>query len=308
MCCSKKSKKFFKNLLLWSYRPKPSILYSIILYFIFAVVMIPLGFVILFKSNEIWEFKERYDNIEECQEKKTCSIKFSIEEKIKAPIYIYYGIKGFYQNHRRYVESIINDQMEGKENADTENCDNLKTNKEMGKTTAINGETLDENETAIPCGIAAKLFFNDNFKITKNNVEIFIDDNNIAWDVDRERFKNLDLSKQWIDLENERFINWIKIAPFQNFIKTWGVINEDLDAGIYNVLIDSLWDVELFGGQKNIFLSQVNDFGGRNLFLAWSLLVVGFLSLFFGFLFLLTLRKNKKLKKNDESIYSSVNN
>lgn len=318
MCCTKKCKKFWKNLLLWSFRPKPSIIYSIIVYLVFSIVMIPLGIVILQKSNEIWEFKQRYDNIEECENTKKCTLSFEISKKVKSPIYIYYNIKGFYQNHRRFGISIISDQIEGKKNADTENCDNLTTNKEMEKKISFTGKKLAEEETAIPCGIAAKLFFNDNFVLQKKNengnLEIQIEDEKIAWESDVERFGNVDVDKQWIDMTKERFINWMRIAPFENFIKTWGVINQDLEIGSYSVVVDSVWDVQAFGGQKSVKLSQVNSYGGKNVFLASCLLVFGSVSLVFAigmfFFYFLKIRKRKKeddVRFNEEitSLYQS---
>jgi hypothetical protein len=37
-----------------------------------------------------------------------------IEEEIKSPIYVYYQLDNFYQNHRRYVKSRDNEQLDGK--------------------------------------------------------------------------------------------------------------------------------------------------------------------------------------------------
>ena len=310
MCCTPNCRKFWKQLLLYSWRPKPSIIYSIIVYFIFSIIMIPLGIAILLKSNEIWEFKQRYDNIEECQNIKKCKINFEIKEKIEGPVYVYYNIKGFYQNHRRFVVSIISDQIEGKEDADVEMCDNMTTNSEMGKKISITNKSLNKEDTAIPCGIAAKLFFNDNFTLNKieggNTKSILISNKNISWESDVERFKNINLDKQWIDMTNERFINWMRIAPFENFIKTWGVINEDLDKGSYTVDIDSVWDVDLFGGEKILKFSQVNSYGGKNMFLAVCLLVFGALSFLLGiFMFIFYLKKIRKRKKKDDNVISN---
>lgn len=75
----------------------------------------------------------------------------------------------------------------------------------------------------------------------------------IAWYIDRKTYKNVDLSKQWLDMEDgkgivfvkknneklERFMNWMKVAGIADFKKLWGVINKDLPAGVYSVEVDA---------------------------------------------------------------------
>lgn len=92
--------------------------------------------------------------------------------------------------------------------------------------------------------MAARSFFNDTFTIqTSNGSEIQIEEDDIAWLDDRaHRFKNSDLDKQWINVESERFMNWMKITPFSNVRKTWGKINSDLKEGDYQIKIKSLWN------------------------------------------------------------------
>jgi hypothetical protein len=34
-----------------------------------------------------------------------------VKEKMKAPVYVYYELDNFYQNHRRYVKSRSDDQL-----------------------------------------------------------------------------------------------------------------------------------------------------------------------------------------------------
>ena len=40
--------------------------------------------------------------------------------------------------------------------------------------------------------------------------------------------KGKDLSKYWMDLENEHFIVWMETSGLPNFLKLWGRIEEDL--------------------------------------------------------------------------------
>jgi len=40
-------------------------------------------------------------------------------------------------------------------------------------------------------------------------------------------------SSQWIDVQNEHFINWMQTESFPNFIKLYGRINKNLEPGTY---------------------------------------------------------------------------
>jgi len=74
----------------------------------------------------------------------------------------------------------------------------------------------------------------------------------------------------------------MKVAPFKNFRKTWGKIEQDLEKGVYDVEIDYRWDVKAFEGEKWIVITDTNAFGGKNYFLGFSFLFLGCLSLVFG--------------------------
>ena len=83
---------------------------------------------------------------------------------------VYYQLDGFYQNHRRYVKSKSDDQLNGKDISyeamkDSQDCDPVITNKDMDKTTSVEGNALNETDVAIPCGLIAKSYFNGMKKI-----------------------------------------------------------------------------------------------------------------------------------------------
>jgi len=63
-----------------------------------------------------------------------CTINLPIETTIEAPIYVYYQLENFYQNHRRYVKSRSNEQLLGNNLAvdDLEACDPIITNADLG--------------------------------------------------------------------------------------------------------------------------------------------------------------------------------
>lgn len=57
---------------------------------------------------------------------------------------------------------------------------------DLNSTKNLNGDAMDSDEVANPCGLIAKYFFNDKFSLSQNNVPIAIDETNIAHAVDRD--------------------------------------------------------------------------------------------------------------------------
>mmetsp|Transcript_16735 Transcript_16735/g.21149 ORF Transcript_16735/g.21149 Transcript_16735/m.21149 type:complete len:95 (-) Transcript_16735:426-710(-) len=84
-----------------------------------------------------------------------------------------------------------------------DDCDPIKRNRDLGRTESVSGRTLEPDEPAFPCGLVAKSFFNDTFKLYKDkdrSSEIRINDENIAWKSDVEyKFKNL-ARNDWKDV------------------------------------------------------------------------------------------------------------
>lgn len=81
----------------------------------------------------------------------TCTIQFKVEETIKAPVFLYYRLTNFYQNHRRYVKSLSAKQLKGEaiySEDDLQDCAPLNGN----------GNGL----IYYPCGLIANSLFNGN--------------------------------------------------------------------------------------------------------------------------------------------------
>ena len=79
---------------------------------VFSIIFLAIGIVLYVMSDQIVELEQRYD--EECYSKlkdpTKCTIPFhTVDSKIEGPIYVYYQLDNFYQNHRRYVKSRDNE-------------------------------------------------------------------------------------------------------------------------------------------------------------------------------------------------------
>ena len=232
---------------------------------------------------------------------------------MKRNIMVYYQLDGFYQNHRRYVKSKSDEQLNGKDISlesmkDSQDCDPVITNKDMDKEISVTGDALNQDDVAIPCGLIAKSYFNDNFtewgiksKFEGENSEgIKVNEKDIAWKADKElKYKNVDLKKQWIDMTDEHFIVWMRPAGLPNFRKLWGRITDrDLKAGSeIEVTIKNKFDVSSFNGKKYLILSTVNAFGGKNSFLGISYIVLGGISIILAIIFIIGYNIHSKKQK-----------
>ena len=104
-----------------------------------------------------------------------CVINIEIDSDIQPPIYVYYQLDNFYQNHRRYVKSRSNKQLLGNlltEEELTDDCSPIVLNRDIGRFVSVDKVTpLKMDEPAFPCGLVAKSLFNDTFSLAKTDGE-----------------------------------------------------------------------------------------------------------------------------------------
>ncbi len=290
-----KAVSLFKKGLVW--RPVPTILSTTLCLLITGILFLLIGIIVLSLSKNIKEYKVRYDNIKSCDDALTlstsneCEIQIKLNSTFKGKVMVYYQLENFYQNHRRYIKSRSMGQLKGKilsKKQIKDDCDPIITNEDLGRIYAIDGKTkLNPQEPANPCGLIAKSFFNDTFKLSKDNEIIPIEPKGIAWEADVKRFKHAENWKsiQWIDVEDERFIVWMRPAGLPSFRKLYGKINMDLAEGEYKLVIGNNYPVKSFKGKKSFVLSTVNSLGGKNNFLGIAYVVVGIFCLIMSFVF-----------------------
>ena len=119
------------------WRPVPTAMSTMFTFSIFSVIFLAIGVVLYVMSDQIHELSERYDEACYPQIQKLdsngnpviCTMPFkNVETEINGPIYVYYQLDNFYQNHRRYVKSRDNDQLAGKylKVSELDNCDPIK--------------------------------------------------------------------------------------------------------------------------------------------------------------------------------------
>lgn len=231
----------FKQQIMKAWQPVPTLKSTIILFTILTIFFVVFGVVLLVYSLKVKEYSVRYDDQCTTYNGATCDVKINIKKDMEAPIYLYYELDNFYQNHRRYVKSKNVNQLQGEEVSDLEDCEPITKNKDIdANLKALDGSTLNQNGQAIPCGLIAKSLFNDRYKLyngqTTSDPVVTIFETGIAWPSDiKHKYKRVAnyQSRSWTDVEDEHFMVWMRTAALPQFRKLWGRIETDLKAGTY---------------------------------------------------------------------------
>jgi hypothetical protein len=151
----------------------------------------------------------RYDNDPKCTYAKdpstdkpvVCLKTFTIAKDIPGPLYVYYQLDNFYQNHRRYVKSRSFSQLKGEGLSVKDissDCDPINTMGDLPGKTFLNGKAMTADDLkmpANPCGLVAKSFFNDSYSLYSGaytdpdsmpaSAKQTINSKDIAWESDR---------------------------------------------------------------------------------------------------------------------------
>jgi len=257
-----------------------------------------LGGIILQASRSVVEVEVRYDLT--CGPAPTpCAsqIPMFIPKTMNPPIFFYYKLTNFYQNHRRYVKSRDDAQLSGSVDIDPEVCDPVITN--------------NTGFTIYPCGLIANSFFNDTFDgwycpggVTENCTNLNATGNwrgdGIAWSSDlSKKFIPRNMTSQETNIgpggfqlpavNNEDFVVWMRTAGLPTFKKLHRrIVNMTFYANdVVYVNVGNFFPVSGFSGQKAIVLSTTSWMGGKNDFLGIAYLVVGALCMVLGIIFFL---------------------
>eukprot|EP00850_Spirogloea_muscicola_P020849 SM000228S07389 [mRNA] locus=s228:118459:121028:- [translate_table: standard] len=275
-------------------------------FFIVGIIFIPIGAASLAASNGVVEIVQRYEDecipsattndqreayVQSATTNKNCTITLRAPHNMKPPIYVYYQLNNYYQNHRRYVKSRSDAQLRGDNNPSLSAC---KPEDYLGK-----DKTLPIN----PCGLAAWSYFNDTYAFSIGGRNLTIDERYISWKSDRDDKFSSDKPQNFntipalrgggtlapdVPLDHqEHLIVWMRTAALPAFRKLWGRIHEELPAGTQiSVNILNQYNTYSFNGQKKLVLSTASWLGGKNDFLGIAYITVGSICIGLALLFL----------------------
>ncbi|PKY02394.1 LEM3/CDC50 family protein [Aspergillus campestris IBT 28561] len=295
------------------------------LFFAVGVIFAPIGGLLLWASSQVQEIIIDYSECHKASDHpvdisnqvtstftmdnrptwqyngSVCTLLFEIPENMGPPVYMYYRLTNFYQNHRRYVKSLDIEQLKGKavdtKTIDSGSCDPLK---------------LDPSgKPYYPCGLIANSQFNDTIsspvRLSSLDPETYqMTNKGIAWDSDRELIKKTQYKpgqvvpppnwekrfpKKYVDgipdlHDDEEFMVWMRTAALPDFSKlSRKNDNTPMRAGTYQLNITHNFPVTDYGGTKSILLTTRTVMGGQNPFMGIAYVVVGGICVLLGALF-----------------------
>lgn len=279
----------FSQQTLKAWRPVLTPRSVILLFSVVGIIFIPVGAIILAASNQVVEVQGHdYSGsccIDNCDATKTwehsdanpCNITITVPKRMEPPIFFYYKLTNYYQNHRRYVRSRDDNQLKGdvvelETLLETRSCDYH-----------VLADPDDRSSIISPCGLVAWSLFNDSFSLySPSGEEVTLNEKGIAWPSDMEyKFKNspngstganfppfahwrqrtcneLPADKQdecleseatpeagWCYpgsgycVEDEHFAVWMRAAGLPAFRKLYGRIENALEPGEYTVRVSN---------------------------------------------------------------------
>ncbi len=115
----------------------------------------------MYASTTVYEDSVRYDTLcgtTNYSSPQLCNFTLTVSHDMSPPIYFYYKLHNFYQNHRRYVSSQSVYQLHGDSNpSDLSSCSPDEWEYYYPPSNGNNRQTI------YPCGAISGSFFNDTF-------------------------------------------------------------------------------------------------------------------------------------------------
>ncbi|CAO3607165.1 unnamed protein product [Mucor fragilis] len=234
-----------------------------------------------------------------------CAIRFSVPIELKTPIFLYYRLTNFYQNHRKYVKSLSYNQLHG----------DVITPADAASSCSPVATEPGTNKIYYPCGLIANSMFNDTFSVAFVNppgsapsLPMEFSEKDIAWPADKKRLASTSMDPSQLvpppnwqkkypngytadDIfhpqDDEHFQVWMRTSWYPTFRKLYSAMREGtLQAGTYEVNVTLNYDITAYGGTKSIVLTGTSFLGDRNPFMGLAWIVMGCVCTFLGVVFL----------------------
>jgi len=259
----------------------------IVSFLVIGICFIPIAVLLLEASNSVSESVSGY--YEGCTPVNgstggisRCAIPFPGLD-MQPPIYIYYQLENYYQNHRRYVKSRSDDQLRGVVVTD------YNAIKDCEPYASVDGST-DPSQFYLPCGLIARSMFNDTYMLLDPSGQpVSLSKDGIAWATDiQDKYNNPPADTPGIrvipDFKDPDFVVWMRTAALPTFRKLWRIVNVPLK-GDYTIIVDNNYPVTSFGGHKRVVITTMSWMGGKNPFLGYAYLTVGLICIVLAIVF-----------------------
>eukprot|EP00759_Apiculatamorpha_spiralis_P007981 PhF_6_TR15022/c0_g1_i1/m.23560 len=122
-----------------------------------SILFLALGASILIAAESSVEVIQQYDHLAKVNDTTKLTVEFEVPKTMKKPVFLYYQLGNYYQNHRRYARSKSEAQLSGQDATENQllDCEARKSPKGY--------DSLIYN----PCGLIAWSMFNDTFVLSQ---------------------------------------------------------------------------------------------------------------------------------------------
>ena len=237
----------------------------------FSLVHVLLAVFIACISFGWQEIRIRYDNV--CESGQKCTLEFNTSFTLNPPVYIYYELDGFIQNHYRFRQSIDYKQLSGQYVTDGAKCE--------PKVNFNNSSTI-----MAPCGLRAYYTWTDVYTMPDSWDAVT---KNITWEHEignlyRELSDKYTDSQRWMksipeyedEVMSDKFAIWMRTSPRPHFKKLYARLNGPVKAGSHKIDVDLNFGKDIYSGKRYIVMNTLSKAGGRNLTLIGVNIFIGF--------------------------------
>ena len=113
---------YWQQRLVWEWSPVMTPLKVVVFFLCVGASFIPSGLYMMSSANALWEKTIVYDSptkmdvscsISSADAGTSCPITVTLDRDVTGPIYVYYELGNYYQNQRKYAQSLYMTQLQG---------------------------------------------------------------------------------------------------------------------------------------------------------------------------------------------------
>ena len=129
-----------------------------------------------------------------------------------------------------------------------------------------------------------------------------MDTKDISWEgLIGNKFKSVNKSEEWLDIESNRFVNWMMPNTYFSTYKAWFRPTQDILPGEYIFQVKNSLDTELFSGSKYFGFEEYSPIGAKNLILTEVMFLIFLMSVTLATNFYFLTTKEKQFEADFKS-------
>lgn len=244
-------------------------------FIVFAFIHLFIGVISICLTNEIQEYKVRYDdkcNLSEENPRGQADIYFD-NPPLQGNLFFYFELHDFYQTYFLLSKTFSVNSLRGKFVDFPIQCERNSSN-----------ETL----PLYPCGIIEKTFFSDYYVFLNNNFS----ESDISWRYEKRTVHENNTSDNTYKSLNEHFTVWMRLSAHKDFRKLYAKSSNGCSSRLH-IQAHCTYSYNLYHGNRYVVLLKPNGLGGRSYILA----IFNFIFLAANILFIIIFETSKYLKE-----------